>query len=206
VPKVYEQVDRRGIPWFGLFTAFVIGCVCFLPFPSWKSLVGLITSASVLMYAGAPLALGTFRRRLPDADRPYRAPAAAVLAPLAFAVANLLILWSGWTTDYKLGIAILIGYVILAANRVFKLNPTTPLLDLHAAAWLPVYLVGMGLIVYLSDFGPLKSPWFPLWWDMLAVAAFSLAIYFWAMRVALPAEKIEQMVADGAAQEAPATA
>ena len=49
-----------------------------------------------------------------------------MLAPLAFVVANLLILWSGWTTDYKLGIAILIGYVILAANRVFKLNPTTP--------------------------------------------------------------------------------
>jgi amino acid transporter len=206
IPKVYESVDRRGIPWFGLFTAFVIGCVCFLPFPSWKSLVGLITSASVLMYAGAPLALGTFRRRLPGADRPYRAPAAIVLAPLAFAVANLLILWSGWTTDYKLGIAILIGYVILAANRIFKLNPTTPVLDLRAAVWLPVYLVGMGLIVYLSDFGPLKNPVFPLWWDMLVVAAFSLAIYFWAMRVALPAEKIEQMVDDGAAHDAPLTA
>jgi amino acid transporter len=198
IPKVYESVDRRGIPWFGLVTAFVIGCVCFLPFPSWKSLVGLITSASVLMYAGAPLALGTFRRRLPEADRPYRAPVAPVLAPLAFAVANLLILWSGWTTDYKLGIAILIGYAILAANRIFKLNPTTPLLDLRAAVWLPVYLVGMGLIVYLSDFGPLKNPVFPLWWDMLVVAAFSLAIYYWALRVALPAEKIERMIGDGA--------
>jgi amino acid transporter len=200
VPKVYESVDRRGIPWFGLVTAFVIGCVCFLPFPSWKSLVGLITSASVLMYAGAPLALGTFRRRLPEADRPYRAPAAPVLAPLAFAVANLLILWSGWTTDYKLGIAILIGYAILAANRIFKLNPTTPLLDLRAAVWLPVYLAGMGLIVYLSDFGPLKNPVFPLWWDMLVVAAFSLAIYCWALRVALPAEKIERMIGEGSTE------
>ena len=67
--------------------------------------------------------------------------------------------------------------------------------------WLPVYLVGMGPIVYLSDFGPLKNPVFPLWWDMVAVAAFSLAIYFWAMRVALPAEKIEQMIDGGAAQD-----
>jgi amino acid transporter len=203
VPTVYERTDRRGIPWFGLLTAFVVGCICFLPFPSWKSLVGLITSASVLMYAGAPLALGTFRSRLPDADRPYRVPAAPVLAPLAFAVANLLILWSGWTTDYKLGIAILIGYAILAANRVFKLNPTAPLLDLRAAVWLPVYLVGMGAIVYLSDFGPMKHPWFPLWWDMVVVAGFSLVIYFWAMRVALSAEKIEQMIAGGVAAEAP---
>jgi len=71
-----------------------------------------------------------------------------VLAPVAFIVANLLILWSGWTTDWKLGVAILIGYVILIANRLFKLNPTAPLLDFKAAQWLPVYLVGMGLIVW----------------------------------------------------------
>jgi amino acid transporter len=204
VPTMYERTDRRGIPWFGLLTAFVVGCICFLPFPSWKSLVGLITSASVLMYAGAPLALGTFRSRLPDADRPYRAPAALVLAPAAFAVANLLILWSGWTTDYKLGIAILIGYAILAANRIFKLNPTTPVLDLRAASWLPAYLIGMGLIVYLSDFGPLKNPVFPLWWDMLVAAGFSLVIYFWAMRVALPAEKIQATIDASVVEEPPA--
>jgi amino acid transporter len=204
VPTMYERTDRRGIPWFGLLTAFVVGCICFLPFPSWRSLVGLITSASVLMYAGAPLALGTFRSRLPDADRPYRAPAALVLAPAAFAVANLLILWSGWTTDYKLGIAILIGYAILVANRIFKLNPTTPVLDLRAASWLPAYLIGMGLIVYLSDFGPLKNPVFPLWWDMLVAAGFSLVIYFWAMRVALPAEKIQATIDASVVEEPPA--
>jgi amino acid transporter len=204
IPQRYERVDSRGIPWVGLITAFVIGCVCFLPFPSWRSLVGLITSASVLMYAGAPLAMGVFRSRLPGADRPYSAPAAAILGPLAFAVANLLILWSGWTTDYKLGIAILIGYAILAANRLFHLNPTKPVLDWRAASWLPVYLVGMGVIVYLSDFGPLKHPVFPLWWDMVVVAAFSLLIYFWAQRVALPAERIQQTIDESSRQESDA--
>jgi amino acid transporter len=194
VPSVYEKTDRRGVPWFGLITAFVIGCVCFLPFPSWKSLVGLITSASVLMYAGAPLALGVFRARLPEAERPYTLPRAGAVAPLAFVVANLLILWSGWTTDYKLGIAILIGYVILTLNRVFKLNPVRPEFELRSAVWLPVYLVGMGLIVYLSDFGPTANPWFPLWWDMLAVAVFCLGIYAWALRSALPTAKIEQLI------------
>ncbi|HEX3455806.1 MAG TPA: APC family permease, partial [Gaiellaceae bacterium] len=78
-PTAYEATDNRGVPWFGLITAFVVGCVCFLPFPSWTSLVGLITAASVLMYAGAPLAFGVFRRRLPDAERPWRAPAGSVL-------------------------------------------------------------------------------------------------------------------------------
>ncbi|MEU6066798.1 MULTISPECIES: APC family permease [Streptomyces] len=194
VPTVFEATNRRGVPWVGLITAFVIGCICFLPFPSWRSLVGLITSASVLMYAGAPLSFGVFRRRLPDAHRPYRLPGGSWMSPLAFIVANLLILWSGWTTDWKLGVAILIGYVILIANRVFRMNPITPQLDLHAAQWLPAYLIGMGLIVYLSDFGPLKHPWFPLWWDIAVTAAFSLGIYYWAMAVALPTEQIQHMV------------
>jgi hypothetical protein len=79
-------------------------------------------------------------------------------------------------------------------------------LDLRAAVWLPVYLVGMGLIVYLSDFGPLKNPVFPLWWDMLVVAVISVAIYLWALRVALPTEHIEETIAGGAAQEEPAMA
>ncbi len=195
-PTAYEATDRRGVPWFGLVTAFVVGCVCFLPFPSWTSLVGLITAASVLMYAGAPLALGVFRRRLPNAERPYRAPFGPVLAPVAFVVANLLILWSGWDTVWRLGVAILIGYVILAATRLFNWNPRSPQLDLRAASWLPFYLAGMGAIVYLSDFGPMTNPVFPLWWDMVAVAIFSAGIYFWALAVALPTERIEEMIGD----------
>jgi len=39
---------------------------------------------------------------------------------------------------------------------------------------------------------------------MLAVTAFSLAIYFWAQRVALPADKIEQLASRGAELEEPA--
>ena len=85
---MFEWTNERGVPWVGLIAAFITGCICFLPFPSWQSLVGLITSASVLMYAGAPLSLGVFRRRLPDAERPYRLPLAGVLSPLAFVVAE----------------------------------------------------------------------------------------------------------------------
>jgi amino acid transporter len=194
VPTMFEWTNKRAVPWVGLIAAFVMGCICFLPFPSWQSLVGLITSASVLMYAGAPLSLGVFRRRLPDAERPYRLPWAGVLSPFAFFVANLIILWSGWTTDWKLGIAILIGYVILAASRIFHLNDKPPVLNWHAAVWLPPYLIGMGIIVYLSTFGP--QGWIPLWWDMLVVGAFSTVIYFWAMQVGLSSEQIETMISE----------
>ena len=80
-PQIFARVDRNGVPWVGLIGAFLIGLLFLLPFPSWHSLVGLITGASVLMYAGAPLSLGAFRRQIPEADRPYRMQAAWLLAP-----------------------------------------------------------------------------------------------------------------------------
>src|SRR3954447_26309854 len=87
VPSMFEWTNRRSVPWVGLIAAFITGCICFLPFPSWQSLVGLITSASVLMYAGAPLSLGVFRKQLPDTERPFRLPMAEILCPVAFAIA-----------------------------------------------------------------------------------------------------------------------
>jgi amino acid transporter len=194
IPTAFEKLNERRVPWVGVIAAFVIGCICFLPFPSWQSLIGLITSASVLMYAGAPLSFGVFRRRLPDADRPFKLPAGEVFAPLAFIVSNLIILWSGWETDWKLGVAILIGYAILIVNQVFDLNPTKPVLNWNAAQWLPVYLIGVGVIVYLSSFGPMDNPVFDDWWGMIVVAAFSLVIYYWALAVALPTEEITRMI------------
>jgi amino acid transporter len=196
VPTPFEWTSKRGVPWVGLIAAFITGVICFLPFPSWQSLVGLITSASVLMYAGAPLSLGAFRRRLPNADRPYVLPAAEILAPLGFAISGLIILWSGWDTDWKLGIAILIGYVILAANLLFKWNDRPVHLNLRGAAWLPVYLVGMGIIVYISSFGPMDDPVLGDYLGIIVTVIFSAVIYYWALAVALPAEEIEEMVSE----------
>ena len=184
-----------------MVTAFAVGCVCFLPFPSWQQLVGFITSASVLMYAGAPLAFGVFRDRLPDADRPYRLPAGGVVAPLAFVVANFIILWSGWSTDWRLGVAIILGYALLALSRVLRLNPVRPPWDLRSAVWLGPYLAAMGLITWSSAFGPWRHPWLNEWWSMAAVAAVSFAVYYWARAVALPADRIRALVQDVAVVE-----
>ena len=63
------------MPWFSLIMAFLLGLLFLLPFPSWHSLVGLVTSASVLMYAGAPLSLAAFRRQVPTRPGPTGCPA-----------------------------------------------------------------------------------------------------------------------------------
>ncbi|PBC71626.1 amino acid/polyamine/organocation transporter (APC superfamily) [Streptomyces sp. TLI_235] len=197
-PQLFEKVDKRGVPWFGLTISFVTGVICFLPFPSWQELVGFITSASVLMYAGAPLAFGALRRRLPDRERSYRLPFGEVIAPLSFVVATLIIYWTGWHTLARLGIAILIGYLLLggyAAYAVRKGLPNAPRLDWRPAQWLPVYLVGLGLISWQGGFGD-GAGTIPMWWDMLLVAVFALGIYHWAIRVALPSDAIDQNIED----------
>jgi amino acid transporter len=188
-PQIFGRVSSNGIPWVGLIAAFIIGLFFLLPFPSWHSLVGLITGASVLMYAGAPLSVGAFRRQVPDANRPYRMPAAAILAPAAFIVADLLIYWSGFEVIWKLGVVLVIGYVIIGICMAF--DPQRPPLDWRSAVWLPVWLIGMGVISWQGQYSggavaaPLNTGHIGFWWDMLVVAGFSVAIYFWAMATRL---------------------
>ena len=80
-PPILTKTDSRGVPWVSLILSFIGGLVFLLPFPSWHALVGLVTGASVLMYAGAPLSLAAFRKQVPEAVRPYRLAAASVWAP-----------------------------------------------------------------------------------------------------------------------------
>ncbi|MGW7526918.1 APC family permease [Streptomyces sp. NPDC054783] len=204
-PKVFAKTDSRGVPWFGLAMSFVTGVVCFAPFPSWQTLVGFITSASVLMYAGAPLAYGVFADRLPNHERPYKLPFGNFISPLSFVVANLIIFWSGWDTLWRLGCAILIGYVLLGSYAWYAIRknlPNAPRLDFKAAQWLPPYLVGIGVLSYLSTFGGNGD--LPLWWDILVVAVFSLGIYYWAKATASKPEQIERDIEEVVVTDAPA--
>jgi amino acid transporter len=204
VPQVFAKVDSRGIPWVSLIGAFLIGLIFLLPFPSWHTLVGLITGASVLMYAGAPLSLGAFRGQVPDANRPYRLPAASVLAPVAFVVADLLIYWSGFEVVWKLGIVLVIGYVVIGVAMAF--DPQRPPIQWKSALWLPVWLLGLGIISWLGQFdggavlAPVNTKTIPFWWDIVVVAAFSLAIYYWAMYSKLPQAEMLELVDRQAAE------
>jgi len=186
-PPIFGKTDSRGVPWFGLIFSFIIGLVVFLPFPSWHELVGFVTSASVLMYAGAPLALASFRRQVPEANRPYRMPGFTVLGPLSFVVANLIIYWAGWDTVWRLGVAIVAGYVLIGINMAVEQDK--PALNWKSAQWLPVYLIGMGIISWQGGFGNGQDH-LKLWVDILVVAAFSLVIYYWAVSARLSREEM----------------
>ncbi len=209
-PQVFQKTNSRGVPWVALIVAFLAGLLFLLPFPSWHSLVALVTAASVLMYAGAPLSMGAFRGQVPEAPRPYRVPVAIVFGPLAFIIANMLIYWSGFEVLWKLGIVIIVGYVLIGVSMAF--DKDRPPLDWKSAQWLPVYLIGMGLISWQGQYsgGAIRAPVntnnIPFWWDMVIVAAFSLVIYLWAMAAKLPREEMLNLVSRQSAPVADRTA
>jgi amino acid transporter len=199
IPRAFSELSPRGVPFLAIAFSFLCGMIVFLPFPGWQQLVGFITSATVLAYGTAPLALGALRREVPDHDRPFRLPGGALLAPAAFVVANELILFSGWNVVWKLLVAILIGFALLAISAATSSPEHRPSLDWAAGVWLAPYLVGLGVVSYLGSFGGPANV-LPFGWDVLVMALFSLAIYFLAVRMRLPREEIEQRIGDVTAE------
>jgi amino acid transporter len=192
VPSFFEKTTTKtNVPIYGLIFTFLMGLVLFLPFPSWQTLVGFVTSATVLMYAGAPLALGALRKQKPDAHRPYRLPAGHVLAPLSFVAASFIVYWSGWQVDWKLFVAVLLGYLLMGISRLTGANPYRPPMDWAAAIWLWPYLAVMALISYCGQFGGGRG-YIPFYWDMAVVAVWSLIVYAVAIRLRLPVEKVDE--------------
>ena len=118
-----------------------------------------------------------------------------MLAPAAFAVANLLIYWSGFEVIWKLGIVLVIGYVLIGVSMAF--DQERPPLDWKSAQWLPVYLLGMGIISWQGQYGgggTSNTSNLPLWWDMVVVVGFSVVIYYWAQFTRLPREEMLALV------------
>jgi len=131
-----------------------------------------------------------------------------LLAPLGFVVANLVLLFSGWAVVWKLIVAILIGFALLAISAATSPSDRRPSLDWASAAWLWPYLIGIGVISYLSSFdietpshvpliglhGPRNTLTFG--WDVLAMTLFSVAVYAFAIRRRLPDERALNYVSD----------
>ena len=202
LPKVFSRLTRRGIPVWAVVLAFVVGEIAFLPFPSWQSLVGLITSATAMMYSFAPVSLAALRRRDPDRVRPYRLKAATVLAPLGFIAANLVVYWGGWDTTWKLDIGIVAGLVILAVTQLLKkekLSMTSA--DWKGWSWVPVWIVANLVLTYLGNFdsngyqgGLGEKMILPSIWDLLIVGAVNLAIFYFAVSTAVSSAEVDELV------------
>ncbi len=212
IPKAFERNSQRTkVPVFSIIVAAIIGLLFLLPFPSWSKLVGVVTSASVMMYAGAPLSLGALRLQKPDLPRPYRIPGGQVMAAIGFILASLIVYWAGWGTYSTLMVALLIGYALMLASAALHLNPNQPKLDWGAAWWIFPYLIGMGILSYFGTFGQggmldgvgvFKNVLvggnndLGLYGGLIAVSAWALIIYVIAINRRLPPAMVDEYVRD----------
>ena len=213
IPSVFERISPlTKVPVIAIFVSAIIGLLFLLPFPSWTKLVGVVTDASVLMYAGAPLALGALRRQKPNLPRPYSIPAAEIMAPLGFVLAGLIVYWAGWQTLTTLIVAMLVGYALIALSYAFRLNAAAPKMDWQSAPWILTWFVGTLLISYFGTFGAggivggvgvFKNVLdhggnndLGLWGGIAAEVFWSLVIYYWAMATRLSEQQVDIYVKD----------
>lgn len=185
--KVFGNVDAQsGIPRHGLWLTFGLSIFWTLPFPSWEALINVVSAALVLSYAVAPVCVAALRRNAPAMPRPFRASGFAVLGPVSFVIAALIVYWSGWSTvSWLLGLQILMFVIYLAFRRVVPTVQVRFWQQVKSSLWLIAFYALMIVMSYLGSFGGIGTLAHP--YDTLVVASVALVIYYWGANTGLPA-------------------
>mgnify|MGYP000163889249 FL=1 len=204
-PASLAKVNEHGVPWVSVIVAFIVGLIFFLPFPSWQKLVGFVTSATVLSFGSGPLVLMALRKELPEYKRPFRLPGGIIIPYLAFLSSNLIVYWSGWDVDWKLAVAVLLGFSILIVHEAFY-HRQTPRLDLRSGFWVIPWLGGLALISWLGSYPDLSAGKgnlgiLDLATAILAIALFSALIMWIAHSMRLPRNRIKEYLDENWGEE-----
>jgi amino acid transporter len=206
-PAGLSKVNRTGVPWISLILAFVIGCFFFLPFPGWSQLVEFVTNSTVLSFGCGPLVLLAMRKQMPDYPRPFKLGDRWVwiIGFLALWSANLIVYWTGWETNWKLFVAIILGYVLMGLYYGLSKRAKPPL-EFRHGWWILVWFAGLAVVSYLGNYpdkGEHAGNLGILGLGLGAVATFVLtALVLWlALRSALPSERVREILASQDEQE-----
>src|SRR5712671_1268276 len=185
MPSVLATTNKDGVPVASILFAAVIGILAFGPFKSWNALVNVVTGATAIMYAFAPVSLAALHKVDSLRSRSYRMPTPALLLPAAFCCANLITYWGGFDTTWKLAVAMVAGLAIFAVGAVR--GQTGAQRSLKNAIWVGPWLGGMVVIGKIGRYGGgnnLLSDWI----DIVVVLVFSVAIFYWAVSQSLGKE------------------
>ncbi len=201
LPNSLMKVDeKRRIPVMPLVISLIVGIIFFAPFPSWYKLVGFITSATVFTYLIGGPALRSLRRNAKELKRPFNLPGSAILAPLAFIGASLIVYWSGWPLVGELAIAIYLGLIVYVIFYFAKKKDDSSRKHIHtskfikAGLWVPVYIIVLSIESFLGESAYGGYNYVPYPWDILMVIIVAILFYFWAEHSGIRTEEIEEIV------------
>lgn len=191
LPAFFAKVNSRGVPWAALLLTYVAGLLLFLPFPSWQKMVGYISSITVLSYGIGPILLICLRQSLPDVPRPFKLWGARGLVPLAFICANWVMLWAGMATlQFIFGLVILI-VVIHTIHFAWRKQPWSSFAAGNAW-WLVPYFAGMWLLAWAAPEALGGHAHLDFVSMMVLSAIFSLGIFYLAIYLAQPAQRMRE--------------
>jgi amino acid transporter len=193
LPGVMSKTSKTGVPYVSILLAAVVGELCFGPFPSWNRLVGVVTGATAVMYAFAPVSLAALQMRDADRVRAYRMPMPKLLLPTAFVSANLILYWGGFEYTWKIALALVVGLIIFGIGT--QVAQSDVMTMLRPAAWIGPWIIGSVIIGALGRYGVGSHSWLPEWIDLAVVIAFSLAIFYWAVSLTMPHDRVVAAIA-----------
>ncbi len=183
MPAALTRTNTRGVPWISILVASIIGSIALGPFKSWSALVTVITGATAMMYAFAPIALAALHKVDGDRPRSYRVPMPRLVLPAAFCSANLIIYWGGFDTTWKLVCAVGFGLLLFSLGAWRK--QTGARRAVRNALWIAPWLLGQTAIGFMGRYGNGARNILPKWIDLAVVIVFALVIFHWAVRLAM---------------------
>ncbi len=200
LPKSLTKVNEKyRIPVLPLLVSLILGFVFFAPFPSWYKLVGFITGSTVFTYIVGGPALRVLRTHAPELKRPFKLPGSAILSPLGFIGASLVVYWSMWPTVGELAIAIFLGlivYLIFYAGWGKKDNLASLFSAEHikSGIWVPIYIIVLSLESYIGESGLGGSNYVPYPYDLFMVIGVAFVFYLWSVFSGIKTEEIKNMI------------
>src|SRR5699024_1934054 len=72
---------------------------------------------------------------------------------LGFLAANLIVFWTGWDTNWKLFLAMALGYVVLGLHYVFSDRSKIPPLQFKSGWWMLLWIGALAVLSFLGNYG-----------------------------------------------------
>ncbi|MGO9949171.1 MAG: APC family permease [Steroidobacteraceae bacterium] len=182
VPKVLGRVHPRyGIPrpamWFNLVVSFIF----LFFFRGWGKLAAVISVATIITYLVVPISVMVLRRTAPNLHRPLRVPGLAVLSPMAFVLATLMLFWARWPHTGQIMLLLILPMPVYLYYQA-KADWRDFGRQLRGAWWLGAYLLAITILSWAGSKEFEGHGYIGYGWDQLCVALASIAFYFWGLR------------------------
>jgi amino acid transporter len=182
LPKVFGTIHPRyGIPRPAMWLNLVVSFIFLFRFRGWGKLAAVISVATIITYLVVPVSVMALRRTAPDRHRPLRVLGLAILAPIAFVLATLMLYWARWPYTGEIMLLLVLPLPVYGYYQARSGWPNFRA-QLRGAWWLLAFL---SAIVALSWAGSTEFNGRGLLhsgWDQLCVAIAALGFYFWGVR------------------------